>query len=195
MPKVLTVNNYTKREEVGELVHSLQGNGAEVTVVDWTEASAARFNDFDGVVLSGSREMLSEEQTVANYAKEIEAVREASAPIFGVCYGHQLLGVAFGARVVRQQVPTIAYVDNDLVGETGLFRQLPRRVSVFESHYETVETLPAGFSLIARSPSAAIGGMKHDRLPIQATQFHPERNDGAHPDGNAVVRNFVSGLV
>lgn len=194
MPRVLTVNNYTKREEVGELVRSLQSNGAEVTVVDWTEASAARFNSFDGVVLSGSREMLSEERTVANYAKEIGAVRESSAPILGICYGHQLLGVAFGARVVRQEKPTIAYVDNDLA-RTGLFRELPGRASVYESHYEEVERLPVGFSLIAKSPSAAIGGMKHDSLPIHGTQFHPERNDGAHPDGNAVVRNFVSGLV
>lgn len=194
MPSLLVVDNYLKPGDVDELVGSFRAGGASVEVTSPTECSGQRFGRYDGVVLSGSPVMLSEAEGARNYSKEVEAIRESPAPILGVCFGHQLLGIAYGSRVIRNPEGTRRYVENDVVAKAGLFDKLSSPVSVFESHYEVVEELPEGFSLLATSPTSPIGAMRHERLRVWGTQFHPEHNDSAHPDGRMVVRNFVLGL-
>lgn len=194
MPSVLVVDNYTKRGAVDGLAEALTAAGARVTTVSFEESSPSRFGGFDGVVLSGSPVMLSEDHAASKYEKEIESARDSPAPVLGICFGHQLLGIAFGERVVKWREPIKRFVDNKVIESAPLFEGLPRTVSVFESHEEVVEKVPDGFTLLATSPSAPVATMVHRRLPILGTQFHPEKTDASHADGKAIVRNFVSGL-
>lgn len=115
------------------------------------DAGKGLFQKFDGVVLSGSYEMLSREETRARFAAETEAVASSRTPLLGVCFGHQLIGHAFGSIVVRGAVPVRGYVDIDIVSDDPLFSGLPRTITVLESHYEVVSSLPKGFDLLARS--------------------------------------------
>ncbi len=194
MVKVLAVNNYPSIDRFDRLRDSLASNGAKVTSADWHEASASRFDEFDGVVLSGSPDMLSEQSVRAKFAKEIEAIVETRSPLLGVCFGLQLIGCAFGSKVVKNGPMIREYVDTEVLLPDELFAGLPRTIRVFESHEEVVQPLPRGFVLLARSKTSPIAAVRHSARAIRGLQFHPERNDADAPHGKTVLANFVKGL-
>jgi len=122
-------------------------------------------------------------------------MKDHGGPALGVCFGHQLLGHAFGSRVVRAANPAKGYRDAEVLRRDTLFRGLPHSIGVYESHQEEVESLPAGFAHLARSSTAEICAMKHSGLPIYGVQFHPERYSLEKPDGEVILANFVEHLV
>ncbi len=191
MPRILAVNNYHTTSAFSELRQSLVSAGATVAEVGPAEASAKKFAENDAVVLSGSRAMLSEPETSRKFDKEESAVRDSAVPILGVCFGHQLIGQAFGSRVVRSARPTKRYVVTQVLAKDALFANLPMRISVFESHYENVDSVPPGFKLIAKSATSPVCAIKNEKRSIYGIQFHPERNSRLNPDGRSVVANFV----
>lgn len=191
MPRILLVDNYFVEGKISQLRASLAGSGASVTVIGSADSAPERFNEYDGVVLSGSPAMLSEPGSDAPYSGEIEAIRQSRVPVLGICFGHQLMGRAFGSKVVRGAEEIKRYVETEVLAEDSLFAGLPKIISVFESHYEVVETIPKDFVLLARSPTSQIAAMRHGTLPLFGVQFHPERSSESMPDGNVLVGNFV----
>ena len=196
MLKLLLVNNYdaANRERMLTLKASL-ARGGRVEVTDWNLVTSEKLREYDGVILSGSYDMLSSAKTQAKFAREIDAVKDHGGPALGVCFGHQLLGHAFGSRVVRAANPAKGYRDAEVLRRDTLFRGLPHSIGVYESHREEVESLPAGFAHLARSSTAEICAMKHSGLPIYGVQFHPERYSLEKPDGEVILANFVEHLV
>jgi GMP synthase-like glutamine amidotransferase len=191
MTRVLAVNNYPSTERFDKLRSCLERNGATVAVTDRNGCSASYFNGFDGVALSGSPDMLSTPRAQARYAAEIDSIRGTKVPLLGVCFGHQLMAIAFGSKVVRDARRVHEFVRTDLLTDDPLFVGLPRSTVMLESRGEVIEFLPRGFVQIARSTTSAVAAMKHTRLPLYGLQFHPERYTAEHPDGNILVRNFV----
>ena len=191
MPRVLAVNNYPTNDRFGRLRRCLEENGAQVTVAGWNECSPSLFGGFDGVALSGSPDMMSRPATVQKYRKEVEAMAEVTVPTLGVCFGHQLMAVAFGSRVVEDGRPVLDFVRTDILGRDPIWHGLPRSLMLLESRHEVVESLPEDFVLEARSSTSPIAAMKHRKLPLYGVQFHPERWTTKNPDGNWVVANFV----
>ena len=196
MLKLLLVNNYdaANRERMLTLKASL-ARGGRVEVTDWNLVTSEKLREYDGVILSGSYDMLSSARTQAKFAREIDAMKDHGGPALGVCFGHQLLGHAFGSRVVRAANPAKGYRDAEVLRRDPLFRGLPHSIGVYESHREEVESLPAGFAHLARSSTAEICAMKHSGLPIYGVQFHPERYSLEKPDGEVILANFVEHLV
>jgi len=191
MVRVLVVNNYPSTERFERLRRCVELNGAKVTVGGWRDCSASVFDGFDGVVLSGSPDMASTEGTKTKFSDELEAIRKTKSALLGVCFGHQLMAVAFGARVVKDVRPVLDFIRTEVVADDPLFLGLPRTMMLVESRHEVVEALPGGFKLIARSATSEIAAMRHRGLPIYGVQSHPERYSAANPEGNAVVGNFV----
>ena len=196
MLKLLLVNNYdaSHRERVLTLKASLaRGGGVEVT--DWNLVTSEKLREYDAAILSGSYDMLSSARTQAKFAREIDAMKDHGGPALGVCFGHQLLGHAFGSRVVRAATPAKGYRDAEVLRHDPLFRGLPHSIGVYESHHEEVESLPTGFTHLARSSTAEICAMRHSRLPIYGVQFHPESYSLEKPDGEVILANFVEHLI
>jgi len=194
MRRLLAINNYPSEDRFDRLRASLTANGAKVSVAGLKDCSASRFNGYDGVVLSGSPDMLSEPRIQEKYSVEIEAIRETKVPLLGICFGLQLIGCAFGSKVVKNGPMIKEYVDTQVLRPDPLFFGLPSTIRVFESHEEVVEPLPEKFVLLAKSPSSPVAAARHSSLSIRGLQFHPERNSAAAPDGNTIVANFVKGL-
>lgn len=169
----------------------MEQNGATLSSANWSDASASKFNAYDGVVLSGSPDMLSELKTRTKFRLEIDAIMDSSASILGVCFGHQIIARAFGAEVIEDVRPVLGMVKTDIVVGDPLFEGLQSPMMLLESRHEIVKSLPKDFRLLARSESSRVATMKHNRRPLYGVQFHPERYTKASPDGNAVVRNFV----
>jgi GMP synthase (glutamine-hydrolysing) len=189
--RVLVVNNYPSRDRVVALERCVRENGAVVDPIALERVSAAKFDSSDGVVLSGSPSMLSEARTRSKFHPEVDAVLDSESPILGVCFGHQLLAHAFGAEVVRDSRHVLEMVKTTVLKEDPLFDGLPRSLMLMESRHEVVKSLPDGFSLLARSATSRIATMKHPTRLLYGIQFHPERFTKEHPEGDAVVGNFV----
>lgn len=192
MTSVLVVNNYPARDRVIRLERCVEGNGTEVTSLDWSRATAGRFDSYDGVVLSGSPDMMTEAKTRKKFEKEAEAIRGSKVPLLGVCFGHQLIAEAFGSKVVRDGRRVLEMVKTSVIADDPLFDGLPKTLTLLESRHEVVSALPPGFSLLAKSERSAIATMKHFDRALYGVQFHPERYTAENPDGNRVVSNFVS---
>ncbi len=194
MTKVLAVNNYPGEERFRRLRSCLEGAGAEVTSVGWEGADVPLFSKHDGVVLSGSPDMMSEDSILAKFSGEVGAIRDSRVPILGVCFGHQMIARAFGSRVVKAPAHVLKFVRTDPVVQGGLFEGLSRHPMLLESRYEVVESLPERFVPLASSETTPIAAMKHRSLPVYGVQSHPERFTKENPEGRALVRNFVEML-
>ena len=189
--RVLAVNNYPTTERFERLRKSLAENGAEVTSTDRAGTEASRFNEFDGVALSGAPDMMSEQSTQRKFRAEVDAIRDAQVPVLGVCFGHQLMAHAFGSVVVKNKEHVLRFVKTTALVRDPLFSGLPRDMMLLESREEVVQALPASFRLLARSETSPIAAMKHDRRPLYGVQFHPERFTPDNSAGNRIIRNFV----
>ncbi len=189
--RVLAVNNYPTAERFERLRRCLSDNGAKVTSIDWSRSSASKFDQFDGVVLSGAPDMLSKERTRLKFQPEALAVTKTKVPVLGVCFGHQMMAHAFGSRIVEDGEPVLKFVKTEALAEDPLFEGLPNPSTLLESRHEIVESLPKDFLLLARSETSKIAAMKHSRRSLYGVQFHPERYTSENPDGFNVVGNFV----
>jgi anthranilate synthase/aminodeoxychorismate synthase-like glutamine amidotransferase len=114
---------------------------------------------------------------------------EAGVPTLGVCLGHQSLGQAFGARVIRH-VPVhgkTTRVDHD---GSGLFAGLPDPMVVGRYHSLVVDPASLPDDL---EPTSYGGGvlmaMRHRDLPAHGVQFHPE--SVLTPEGRRLLENFL----
>jgi GMP synthase (glutamine-hydrolysing) len=191
---VLAVNNYPSTDRFERLRSCLEEGGASVTVADRASCSVAQFDSFDGVALSGSPDMLSDSSVVKKYMTELDAIRKADVPILGVCFGHQLIAIAFGSEVVKAREPVQEFVNTELLVPDPLFEGLPASSMLLESRHEIVKSLPDDFILLARSDKSPIAGMKHRVKPLYGVQSHPERYTLDNPAGKQLVRNFIETL-
>ncbi len=106
----------------------------------------------------------------------IPRVAEAGIPLLGVCLGHQAIGAAFGARVVRARRlmhGKISALDHD---GRGLFSGIAQKTQVVRYHSLAIEeaSLPPCLETTARSEDGEIMGVRHRTLPIEGVQYHPE---------------------
>jgi GMP synthase-like glutamine amidotransferase len=107
---------------------------------------------------------------------EIALIKQAMSlkiPVFGICFGHQLLGKMFGAEVVRRERKT-GFADIVKSLDARILEGTPANWQSPVYHQDRIENIPYGFELIATSDYCTVQGMQHSALPIFSLQFHPE---------------------
>ena len=113
-------------------------------------------------------------------------------PTLGVCLGHQALGVIWGARVV--QAPRLVHGKASPVYHDGrsIYAGLPSPFSAGRYHSLCVEdgTLPADVSVCAYTSDGDVMGVRHQTLPVEGVQFHPESI--LTPEGPRLLANFLA---
>jgi anthranilate synthase component 2 len=123
----------------------------------------------------------------------IDLVRRAKGkiPLLGVCLGHQAIGAAVGARIVRAKEPMHGRASRIRHDGSSLFSNLPNPLLVGRYHSLVVDeaTLPAELKITARSEDGAIMALAHRRWPVFGVQFHPESILTEH--GYRVLDNFL----
>lgn len=113
-------------------------------------------------------------------------------PLFGVCLGHQAIGEVTGTPVVIAS--KIMHGKASMVEHDGLgvFAGMPNPFSAIRYHSLVIqkESVPPGFVVTARSlDDNEIMGVRHESLPIEGVQFHPESI--LTQDGFRIVENFA----
>lgn len=122
-----------------------------------------------------------------------EAVRHFTGriPILGVCLGHQIIGHAFGAGVVRGSRPMHGKVTRICHRGEGLFKGLPESYPVTRYHSLIVErsTVPGQLRVDALSEDGAVMALSHREYPLYGIQFHPEAVLTEY--GHELLENYI----
>ncbi|GAB4489060.1 MAG: glutamine-hydrolyzing GMP synthase [Thermodesulfovibrionales bacterium] len=118
---------------------------------------------------------------------------ELGIPILGICYGMQYLAHALGGRVAKAQKREYGRAELVIDSKTDLFKNVApehsRRTTVWMSHGDRIERMPAGFRAIAHTANSPVASMADRKKRIYALQFHPEV---VHTDkGLKILNNFV----
>lgn len=181
-PEVVVID-YGAKENIAR---SLLALGAGVSVVP-AHATAAEILALhpDGVLLSNGP---GDPREVADAPRTIGALLEAGVPLFGICLGHQLLGLALGAKTEKM-----------LFGHRGSNHP----VIDLRSGLGVITTQNHGYALIPESLDPAVveithenlndrtvEGIRHRYLPAFAVQYHPEACPGPG-DSRNLFREFI----
>jgi para-aminobenzoate synthetase component II len=186
MSRILVIDNYDSF--VYNLVQYLGQIGAETTVLRNDEVTVEAAAEYDGVLVSPGPGTPEEAGVSIAMVKHCAA---NSIPLFGVCLGHQAIGVAFGGVVSR--APELLHGKTSVVTHTnkGVLRDLPSPFTATRYHSLAIEdgTLPDEIEVIARTDSGVIMAVQHKTLPISGVQFHPESVLTEH--GHQMLGNWL----
>ncbi len=116
---------------------------------------------------------------------------DRTIPLLGVCLGHQALGEAFGARVVRGRAPVHGKVTEIRHGGQGLFAGCPTPMRTVRYHSLVVErdSLPDVFRVDAETDDGVVMAISHRERPLYGIQFHPESYGTV--GGDRLIANFL----
>ncbi len=185
---ILLIDNYDSFTY--NLVHFLGEVGAETAVYRNDAITVGEALDMRprGIVLSPGPCTPNEAGVCVEL---VTAAAKANIPLLGVCLGHQSIGAAFGAEIVR--APQLMHGKTDEIfhdGE-GLFAALPSPFTATRYHSLMIDedTLPGELAVTARTSDNLIMAVQHRRKPIFGVQFHPESIATEH--GHALLQNFL----
>ncbi|MGE7365317.1 glutamine-hydrolyzing GMP synthase [Desemzia incerta] len=111
-------------------------------------------------------------------------------PIFGICYGMQLMTKMMGGEVSPSTNREYGKAEIHIEDRTApLFTTLDEEETVWMSHGDLVTQAPEGFVVSATSAHCPIASMFNEQKNFHAVQFHPEVRHSVH--GNDMLRNFT----
>lgn len=170
--RVLVIDNYDSFTY--NLVQYLRTLGAECDVVLNDQTTVADLLEArpDGILLSPGP------GTPDDAGITLEMIEKAAGvvPIFGVCLGHQSIGQAHGAKVVRAGRLMHGKTSPIEHEEKGVFAGLPHPLVATRYHSLVIEptSMPDCLEVTAQTKEGEIMGVRHKSLPIEGVQFHPE---------------------
>jgi len=193
--RLLLVNNYGNPGKTEATVQSLaNASEGKVDLVDYRTPNLHEKiaeQEPDLVFLSGSSHMLTKPENQRSFEPEMQLIREGNFPILGICYGHQMIGLAFGAKLLDTGHTTRGYERVKILHDHPVFKGFGSEVRVSESHRQALASVPQEFECLASSASSNVEIIAHKSRPIYGFQFHPERSDEAHPDGKRLIQNVL----
>ena len=112
-------------------------------------------------------------------------------PILGICLGHQSIGQAFGARIIKAKCLMHGKISKIYHNEKGLFEGIPNPFNAVRYHSLVIDesTLPEDIEITARSDDGEIMAIEHKIYPIWGVQFHPESILTEY--GHKLLENFL----
>jgi GMP synthase (glutamine-hydrolysing) len=160
----------------------------ELRAFDMTEDEIRAFNP-RGIILSGGPETV----TLADTPRAPQVVFEMGVPVLGICYGMQTMAQQLGGRVESSEMREFGYAEVTISehnseeaarvsGRSALFDGIEDRIDnngrpildVWMSHGDKVTAMPAGFRVVAGTPSCPIAAMASEEKQFYGVQFHPE---------------------
>jgi anthranilate synthase component II len=185
--QVLVIDNYDSF--TFNLVQYLRELGATVAVErnDSLSVTEIARRDPVAIVMSPGPRVPEEAGVCVDLVQELGE----SIPILGVCLGHQAIGVAYGAKVVRAPAVVHGKVGPVRHNGAGVLRGLdnPFMATRYHSLVVAEAGLPDVLEATAWSDDGLIMAMRHRAFPVEGVQFHPE--SVGTPAGHALLRNFL----
>lgn len=141
----------------------------------------------NAVILSGSPHSVVEAGPTLD-----KALFDMGLPVFGICYGEQLMCDLLGGKVESGHDREFGRAEIEIAADTPLFRGLGKpgdKEIVWMSHGDRVTAIPDGFKVIAVSEGAPFAAIADEARRFYAVQFHPEVVHTVR--GTQMIRNFL----
>jgi GMP synthase (glutamine-hydrolysing) len=140
-----------------------------------------------GIILSGGPA-----SAYADGAPKVSAeLFDLGIPVFGICYGVQLAALLLGGKVIPADRREYGRAQVRVKDSADLFHGFPvdEDLTVWMSHGDRIETLPAGFAVVGESTNCPAAAVAAPARKFWGVQFHPEV---AHtPRGSEILANFI----
>lgn len=166
------------------ILRGLVESGCDVRVVPaWTPAEDVLAENPDGIFLSNG----PGDPDAVPYGKEIVQRLVDKKPIFGICLGHQILGLALGGKTYKLKFGHHG-------GNQPVMDLTTKKVEITtQNHGFAVDADSLKGSVVVTHLNLndrTVEGLAHRELPIFSVQYHPESSPGPH-DAHYLFRRFV----
>jgi anthranilate synthase/aminodeoxychorismate synthase-like glutamine amidotransferase len=187
---ILMIDNYDSFTY--NLVQYLHQMGAEVLVRRNDEISIEEIEDIAPEAIFLSPGPCSPKE--AGVTVDVIRHFHRTIPMMGVCLGHQAIGYAFGADVVRAERVMHGKTSPVLNDGQTIFCGLPSPMTAGRYHSLIVDrdSLPSCLKITAETEEGEVMGIRHETYPVEGIQFHPESI--LTPQGKRIIRNFLNML-
>ena len=148
-------------------------------------AAEVREKDPQALILSGGPSSVYEDG-----APQLDAeIFELGLPIFGICYGFQIMTRALGGEVAKTGAREYGRTQMRIDGGI-LHAGLPEEHPVWMSHGDSVTRAPEGFEVTASTPGAPVAAFENAERKLAGVQYHPEVMHSPH--GQEVLTRFLT---
>lgn len=145
---------------------------------------------FDAYVISGGPSSVTKmTPNAAHRLINIAKDEVNSKPILGICFGHQLIAHLFNGKVEKGTSGEYGISEIQIDKDHDLFKGIPQKIKVWESHFDEVKELPDEFEILAHSQTCEIEAFAHKTKRLYGVQFHPEVWHTEH--GEKILENFI----
>jgi anthranilate synthase/aminodeoxychorismate synthase-like glutamine amidotransferase len=121
----------------------------------------------------------------------VRAVAAAARPMLGICLGHQALGLAFGARLVRTR-PAHGKASAVRFQASRLFPGIGGELEVMRYHSLSLAEVAPPLRVVAATADGIPMAVEHESLPLAGLQFHPDSY--ATPAGGRMIAAFFEAI-
>lgn len=184
---LLMIDNYDSFTY--NLVHYFGELGEDVQTVRNDKISVEEIREIDPeiIVISPGPCTPREAGSSVDIIKEFAGKK----PIMGVCLGHQSIGFAYGAEIVRAERLLHGKTSEIYHNDEGIYKGIPNPFEATRYHSLIIErdTLGDDFEVTAWTKEDEIMGIRHRELPIEGVQFHPESVLTKY--GKDILKNFL----
>jgi GMP synthase (glutamine-hydrolysing) len=143
----------------------------------------------DGVVLSGGPSSIYAPDAPKPSAEVLEWLRQGTPPVLGICYGANVLNLAFGGEAERATHKEFGPADVHIERVDPLLAIGGRSTRVWMSHGDRMTRLGQDLETLATTENSPHAAFRHRDRPVYGLQFHPEVTHSV--DGRDILRNFA----
>lgn len=172
-------------QKMPDIFNAVKKSGREGEIFPFLETDFSNKN-WEKAIISGAPILLSQIDDTTLYVQQAKALLNLEIPLLGVCFGHQIIGIAHGASCFMGEEDRANQVITK-VQDDPIFEGLDSEFEMSQDHCEYIN-LPEGFIHLGKSQVTEIEAMKHHSKPIYGCQFHPEVSGS---NGLQFLKNFL----
>jgi len=186
--KVLLIDNYDSFTY--NLFHYISKFNCKVDVIrnDKIKSSEVIASKYEKIVISPGPGKPSEAGNCLKIVKDLHK----EIPILGVCLGHQIIGQAFGAKIIRAKKLMHGKMSKIYFKKTSVFKDIKSAFDATRYHSLVIDkkTLPNCLSITAETKNKTIMAIQHDKYDLHGVQFHPESINTKV--GMQIIKNYIN---
>ena len=173
------------------LVGLLEGLGVQADVIQYGEGALKSSLNYRNIILSPGPGKPEDYPISFNFLEQSGPKKN----VLGVCLGHQIIGLAFGASLKHQNKVVhgkkrLCYPRNTSVDSIYKGLPVPFEIGLYHSWYIVMDETNPKLEIRSVSEDGKIMGLKHKDWSIEGVQFHPESYMTSF--GSTIIKNWLS---